>query len=461
MHTSAHPKRFVWRLGLLCFALQLVLSIWFYQARAGTMDNAFQIVLLTVEEDITIMAHRWPAVVVRAIPLLLVQVKAPLWAVMMSFSLSYLLLQFLFFVLLVRDFKAPRIALVQLAVLLLACSGGFYWCNSEQVQGFSALLLLWGLWEREGDWAFRHWFLLAFLLVAVLFYHPLMLFPFVFLGLWRSVYHLKLHLPDLLLTGIFAGLWFLKRRYIINSYDANKTKDFMSNVEQYWQQFWNIPAFEQFVGELFSKYHFILLGLLLVTVFLVQQRRWLALIFVYVYNLGYLAVVFFGGPGLAESFYAEINYYGLVLFLYFPLLKEAPTHFWKIPAFRWSLTAVFMLSLLRITLAAGPFQARYDWVKETVAEQKCGKTLIKSEDIPEEISLLEWGIPYEALLHSVGAPESKSLHVLIPDKLEKGNYQAGWFVTSLQTLPPGYLNNHYLRFPKGPYCWAGTGRLVE
>lgn len=460
MNTFAPSQRFVWRLGLFCFAIQLILSIWFYQARAATMDNAFQVVLLTAEEDITVMAHRWPAVVVRAIPLLLVQVEAPLWMVIMSFSLSYLLVQFLFFVLLARDLKAPRLALTQLAVLLLACSGGFYWCNSEQIQGLSALFLLWGLWQYAGPWAFRHWFFLLFLLVAVLFYHPLLLFPFIFLGLWRSVYHLKLYWKDLFLTAFFAGLWFLKRNYLINNYDANKTSNIAKNIEQYWSHFWDIPSLQQFGSELFSKYHFIVLGLVLVTWFLVQHRRWLALVFVYGYSLAYSAVIFFGGPDLAESFYAEINYYSLILFLYYPLFKESHFDFWQQPIRRWALAGLFVLSLLRITWSGGTFQARYDWVAQTVNAQSCGKTLIKREDIPEEVSLLEWGIPYESLLATAHAPESKSLHVATPQKLKDRNYSPEWFITDLQTLPPGYLSNAYLRFPKGPYCWYGTGEPV-
>ncbi|NNK89436.1 MAG: hypothetical protein HKO89_02410, partial [Saprospiraceae bacterium] len=98
---------FVVGLGLVIYLVLLVLSICYFKERIGTLDNAFQTFLLITENNITIMADRWPAVIIRIVPWILTTIGAPLIFIMIGFSISYILFQLTIFLLLAITLREP------------------------------------------------------------------------------------------------------------------------------------------------------------------------------------------------------------------------------------------------------------------------------------------------------------------------------------------------------------------
>ncbi len=428
--------------------------MFYWEERTLTFDNAFQIFLMICDHRIEIMADRWPAASARFLPMLAVKMGFSIKAIAIIFSLSYVLVQYCFFFLTAHILKQKRLGYLLLAVMLLATSEGFYWCNSEQIHGLSASILLLA---SLRSWENHHRKILSLALAClsffmVLFYHPLLLFPTFFLLVYNQLNVGFQDRKTLLFLVSFVAVWFCKRQWLPNWYDNGKSAQFKQSMDTWLTRFFEMPSVDYFMGEWWSKYHFLVLGFLVVSYLLIHRKEWLQLLFIYASCVIYLGVVLIGNPVPVNSFYVEINFYALVVFLFYPILlivkKELLETNWFVGLF----SALLFVSMLRILVFSAAFQERVKWVNNTLSHQACAKVLVNEKDIPKEVKMLTWSLPYESLLLSQQKGRITTLHWKNESFLNEGKYTADQWVTDFNSLDSQYIDNVYFDWPSGEYC---------
>jgi hypothetical protein len=446
-------EKFIWILGISIYLILFVLSIYYYQERIGTIDNAFQTFLLIGENKITVMANRWPAVIIRVIPYLLFKSGLSLSLIMISFSISYVLFHAIIFYIVFKTLRSPRLALLQLFVLLLVCSDGFYWCNSEQIQGLSVVLLFLAIFylpNKVHSWTQS---LLMFLTaIVILFYHPLLLVPILFVLAFNCI-NKKQILWDHVVIGVgFTGLWFLKSLLFPNWYDNMKSAEFANNFKLYIGNILDLPSLGVFSTELFSKYYLLLIGAILVSIHFIYQKKYIPLLFVSLSSIGYLLLVLIGSPDLKFSYYTEINFYPLVILLFYPLLVSIEAI--KIPKIyiRGIITGLLLISIIRIVSYSEVYHQRLSWIEHTIQHQNCNKLIFQDIQIPESIRMQTWSLPYESAILSSGNKYNRTMHPDIQKYKSEEGYTDITFVTSFKILDKGFFTSSYFEWPEGNYC---------
>ncbi|MBT8228867.1 MAG: hypothetical protein KJO50_01310 [Bacteroidia bacterium] len=448
---------FVVGLGLVIYLVLLVLSICYFTERIGTLDNAFQTFLLITENNITIMADRWPAVIIRIVPWILTTIGAPLIIIMIGFSISYILFQLTIFLLLAITLREPVLAVLQILVLLLACSDGFYWCNSEQIQGISIVILSFGF-LRQSDLKinFKNIILMVFLFFALLYYHPILVFPIGYLFCYSTIEKLK---PDLRMLGfalVFVIAWYIKNQFFSNWYDIMKSDEFADNLGLYVFNFWTLESISQFFGETWTKYHFIIPGGIVCIFVQLAQKKFLSAWYTLFIASLYFFIVIIATPTIEYSFYTESNFYILILFFYYPILKHLNDHTLNSSTFKITVTAILLISIGRIISYSGNYQKRLDWISSTMEENQCNKIIVTEDLLDHEIRFQIWSLPYESLILGHQKGMNKSIHPLVNSF--EDDYNENLFVTSFKTHEPGEINSAYFQFPEGPYCTLGEHR---
>lgn len=448
-------SKFILKLGIAVFTILLFMSIFYYNLRIGTLDNAFQTFLLITEKDITIMADRWPAVVVRLIPWVLTLLGSPLALIMLGFSISYILFQLSIFLILAIILKRPGLALLQILVLLLACSDGFYWCNSEQIQGLSVVILGFAIIGQKGmKLNLRNTTLLLFLFFALLYYHPILIFPFLYLFCFSSIDDLRVHAKEMIVAILFLIAWYIKNQFFSNWYDVMKSEEFAINFDLYFTTFWTLESIPQFFEETLSKYHFIIVGAI-VSIFMQIRLKKLHTAFYTLFSAAiYFIIVMIGTPEIQYSFYTEINFYILILIFYFPILKNLSKQQRESILFKLIVLILLIVSIARIISFSDSYEKRLEWISTVLSQQQdCNKIVVLDSQLDPSFRLQTWSLPYESLIlgHKIGI--KKTLHPFV--KQYEDEYKEDIFVTSFKLLEPQDISSRYFDFPEGAYCNSG------
>jgi hypothetical protein len=186
--TTGNMKKedqFIFRLGFVGMVALLVLSIVFWRERTLFLDVAYQTVLMLRDDQVQVQVQRFGAAVVQALPLLGSRLLLPVEGVLLLYSVSFTLLYLFFFILTAFVFKDRLMSWAMLCLYLLMTVDGFYWCTSELQQGLGFMLVVWSFIRRFPaiDKAWHALFLFP-ALVAVVFYHPLLVLPWSFMAVF-------------------------------------------------------------------------------------------------------------------------------------------------------------------------------------------------------------------------------------------------------------------------------------
>lgn len=306
--------KYSWKWGLCIFSVLIFMSVIFYQERIGLLDNAFQLFLILHEGKITSMADRWPDVINRFLPFIGFKMGLSLKSLMVLFSISYPLIQFLLYTLTYLVEKQRIWSIMSICCLTFAVSDSFYWCASELIHGLSWLMLLMALFFRKDQLNMYAWIALISISVICLNLHPLLIFPFGFILLYHFIYMKQFSKNGLILLTVFMILWVGKSQFLGNWYDDYKSQEFIQNFAEYKFSLWNIPSHVSFISELPIKYYVLLILLVFNGIWMVYKHKYAALSFLIVSLALYILIVHIGNPEATNSFYREVAYIPITVF---------------------------------------------------------------------------------------------------------------------------------------------------
>lgn len=414
MKTNQPP--FVPVTGLFTYAGLLLLSILFYKERTAFLDISYHLFCLLRDGDYAIQNDRFVAAITQTFPLMGARLGWSLQHIAMAYSVGFALLYAGAFFLILKGLKNERMALAFMLFNVLMTTHTFYWMQSELPQGAVMFFIFMAMLDNalsDENPNETYGLLAGILLFVISFAHPLLLFAmvygFLFMGLshpakWRSI------VASALAFVFFYGV---KRVFFKTGYDTQA----MVEVQRFLQgrdlNFWQLKSVKNSWGYLFHDYYFLLIVLGVMTTFYVSRRRWVKLLLMYAFTMGYTALVNINYPNGAEQFYLENQYLLLAVFTGLPiaidLWPEVSLHRYTMPL----LMLIVLFGLARVYFQHHTYTTRLNWLRETMdntADLPKKKLVIPAASIPQDTLLMTWGSAYEFwLLSTLEQGESRSI----------------------------------------------------
>ena len=413
-------------IGLIAYLILLILAVVFYQERSLWGDLAFHLFYIVKDGNFAIQNGRFGAFMTQIVPLLATKAGLSLSSIALSYSLSFVFYYLLFFLLAFKVFDNPKAGICMLLLSTLMVTDTFYWIQSELPQGLALLMVFFALITKHialKDYRKIDLFLLPFILITIVYFHPLIFIPFLFICLF--IYFSAAPIANKkLLLGAFVFclvMLFLKQTILkLPSAYEDKALERLSNFYTLFPDFFTLDYNIIFLKLVLKKFYFLILLLALVTAWYVQQKNYFKLSLTWGFFLGYLIlinVVQTSMPFL--PFYLENLYLPLSLFVILPFVVDyLPSR----TAGQQVLLVggIVLVGLIRIAYHSGIYTERLNWEKELIAKTATlthQKLIVPQAQIPNRI-LMEtaWASPYEFwLLSSIQHPEKPRSIIVHPD----------------------------------------------
>lgn len=452
MSKSAIRDKAYFALGLITFLLLSLLAAYFYRERIAFLDAAYQLFMLIYKGDFAIQNRRFGAVATQVFPLIAVKLGLSLKAVMMTYSLSFILFPLSLFLILSKAFSNLKMALALVLFHLLMVTHTFYWVQSELLQACTITLFFWGVvWSKEAS---SLWLspLLGALIIVIVFIHPLAIIPFLFC--WCFTY---LHFPAKAkfshLIGLFVILVLLIKYTLVPmaAYDVTSFQQ-GKNLAQFYN-FFSFISTRRFFKYCVTDYYFFTLLFLWVNFFYYRKKEYLKLGLVSLFTLGHLILVNSAYPWGPPQFHMESFYRILSIFVIIPFLYDI------VPGTSWKKESTPLLVLLFIMLTRmshigfihKTYSNRLNWMETLLdrSQQWDSRTfMIKEEEVPLQWVINGWSSPFETLLlSSMENPDSaKSIFIYNKDvDINAKKEKRETFLTPFSDLPFATLPKDYFR----------------
>ncbi len=439
----------------------LAMSVAFYQERAFFMDAGFQLFNMINEECVQIYHYRFVTAIPQIIPYLLLKINAPLWVLAAAFSMSYILFFLLVYHLLVHYLKNIELGWVLIFLFTLISLDTFYHMQSEFYLGLAILLLSFGLVLHDptmkNKWLFP---VLIPLLLTVGFSHKLSLVFFLFLWLFFLLNKKELrHWRYTLFFFVFLVIAGVKSIYFTNWYEVAKQAEFKSNFEQYFPNFHTLPSNLVFLERCIYNYYMLPIMLAIITVFYFIKKKWFKMLIIWGFTVGFVLLYNISDTKALHRFYSEVTYLPLSIFVAVPFLFDVfPNLAKKIKWLPIVFCGVILLRLTAIAINHQVFDNNFTWIKNQLNKSEklnTNRFLIKSEKVPADTVLMEWGVPFSAMhLSALDNPKEAKTILIMSDfnwYMDKINGEDLFFSPFHKVFKNEKLNNRYYDLRKGKY----------
>ena len=383
---------------------------------------SFHLFYLLKDNDYCIQNYRIGAVFTQSFPLIGAWLGLSLKSIAILYSTSFIVLYALTFFCILVGFKNVKLAIIYLFFCILITTHTFFWAQSELPQGVAYLFIYVGLLfklniDQVPSSKFKIVGLIG-LLIVVVFTHPLLIFPFVFLHVFfyfNNILHRKLIITSFISYGLMLVL---KVLFFATPYDRSSMSG-LKNFKSHFPNYLDTISFKHFWQYLLNDYY-MLLGLFILTFsFLVYSKQWLNLGLMLIATFGYVTLVNVSYINGAEQFYLENQYLFLVLFISVPFVYLAQP-FVSNKRFIWSFSLLILVSFIaRINQLEPIYTTRLNWIREAtneMARQNLTKVVLADENLPLDSVYMTWGCNYESWL--VSTIEQNQTRVLIVESID-------------------------------------------
>lgn len=439
-------------IGSLTYIVLLILSLVFYKERTTFLDAAYHLFAILKDGDFAIQNFRFGAFFTQSFPLIASKLGLSLTSIMMLYSVSFVMLHFLIFLICVLVFRSYKFGLAIVLFSTFMITDTFYWIQSELIQGLAIIVLYFSVLffgQKTQNDSRNYWFfpVTVLLIITLAFLHPLLIFPFFFLLGFFYLNH-KIEKKQLITSGIaFLLLYFIKLLFFKVEYDSlamGAVKNFISLFPNYF----NLQSHINFLKYLITDYYLFPIGFLVILAYYIKERQLMKLGFVIVSSLFYLFIINVSFPNGADQFYLESFYLILSIFVIFPLVFDV------LPSYKsttWLFALCFILAIRvgHIGINHKQFTERLEWLHsfhEDTLSKENQKLIISNKYAPMDLLKLTWATPYEFWILST-SETGHSASILFdenPEKFrwfltERSKYLTRWGDFNYNSLPPKYF----------------------
>lgn len=383
------------------------------------LDVAYQSFYILWKGDFAFQAMRFGAAMTQVFPLVALKLGGSLAVVLKSYSLSFVLVQWLMFFICDRLLKAREIALVIFLFNIWLIAHDFFWVQNELIQGTSLCLVFWAfILKKQGKMGWVHALVAVGVILTLAFFHPLVAVSFVYIAFFLLLTPSStLEIKKSVIVSIVAFALALAFKFFLApaGYDA-QTMERLSfgRAKQFFQHAGQSPALQMLLERL--PYEFLLLpaGLLLVIGFYLHRRSFLKAGFVFFSTVGYTLVVLVSYQESRDWFHVESQFLPLSIFLVYPIVSDVLPGFCnsKKQAI-YSLVVLLVIICFRLVVILDTsrfYTARIAYIAELLEKTKSQpgtKFMINDAWIDKNRLLQTWGLGYETLYYSaLQSPDS-------------------------------------------------------
>ena len=378
-------------------------AILFSNERVIFLDNALHIYNSILNNEIGIMAGRWPISIVR-VPLFIgIHFNLPLTTLILLYSLSHATLV-IAIGLIIKSATNQENLFLFLFTYLLVIGHTFFWCVSEIIPAILLTCLLLG--------SKRTWLLLAFaLIVVIIFSHPQAILALTFLFSYEWI--IKNQKESLILLMFSPLCYLLKSKIFTNWYDTMKMGVLKDGLKENPFQFIEYDSLRSFL-EMESVWMISFLCFVLVMVYLLFNKSWKESFLYVSFCIGTLYLFIMSNPNHISSFYAESNMYLISFFSGIVIIDKI-----KQPStLNMILISILAISVIRVLYLSDLYSNRLLYVTNLTNKLTHKKNIIQKNQVDEELLQLEWGLPFETLIISSKNKQSLSKTLVALDKKE-------------------------------------------
>lgn len=398
-------------LGVLTYVTLLVMATLFYKERVVMCDAAFQFFSILKNDGFAIQINRFGAALTQIFPLLASKMHLPLYAVALSYSLSFVLYYFSIFLIVLLGFKNEKIALVILLFNTLLVRHSFFWIQCEFVQGAVFTLLYLAILEHnlnKEKIATWFWVVSPFFIITIIYFYPSLLFILVFGILFYALLHpSKIILLGILMTS-YLFLLAIKLKFFNNFYD-HASMEGLKYLKSEFPNYLSLKSFKDFYRFLINDYYFVAIIWIINLVYLIFWKKYLHAILMSFFLLGVCFIINVNYATGVDQFYIESQYLILVVFVAFPFAYFLAPNLKLKPWLRAFMMVSIFISLLRIVVTSEVYKDRLACARK-IAEESPTKRIMVLSDAQRHILKYTWGISFEVwLLSTLEHPKTRSV----------------------------------------------------
>lgn len=404
-------------LGYAFFAAFFVITWVYYKERMIPFDGAFQCFKLIDAQWFNIEAGRFGVIVTQILPLLALKVGATLENILRIYSISFVAVQFIIFLVLYYKLKDYRAVLALLLALCLAYRYQFYYSVSEIHQTIAPLVLVFALLNaplvssssNKDRWTFASLFVVVCLWLSNI--HILSLVLLTFIVVYAVLNRKELLSIPYFWVSLVGGYSFYAYKILTveeGSYQASK----MISVDKIKTTITNladIPAFLFFKEEFFRSYYILVFAALLLAAIYIYKKNWLPFVYVLLSCIGFLILIIsynivHDSPIVYQNYYAC---FGLLIAV--PLVIELVKLF-KVKVVFAVVALLLLFSTIKIIKCSLMYEMRMEYfarIEQNVKDLPERKFMIHSSNIDWNMIWTEWDMGFETLMHSaIASPDS-------------------------------------------------------
>lgn len=357
-------------LGHLSFFMLLLGAVYFYKERILFADSAFQFFKIVNFEKINIEAARYGAILPEFPLLLAMKLGFGLKMLLIIYSVSFIGLYYLVFLLCLKAFKNVPAALSIVLILILCISESFFHAVTETHQSLVFSILLFAILQHSFRYSLVRFLLAAAVILLAFFTHPVALYTLVFVIGYSAIDKNQLrkvspYLLLLLVVGIAAAKVMLTDQ---NSYEGK----FFSELLKSPANIFKLPEAHStrfLLSRVFGLYLWVFVFELMLIIFLIAKKEYLKLLWQLGILGSFLLITLLTYNVGDSDMMMERAFMPLALFVTVPFLKELLEDNQQFRHLKLLLLAVVIVfSMNRIYGQGNAFRERIRFNQELLAK---------------------------------------------------------------------------------------------
>lgn len=417
-------KKPTFLIGGFTFLALMFLSVLYFKERTVFIDIAYHLFYILKDDAIAIQNSRFGAFITQIFPLMGSKAGLSLEGVAVIYSMSFIIIPFLGFIILLFGLKNQRVALAYLVYILLMLTHTFYWTQSELPQAMFYFFLLIGLWDNyirkeKTKTTMWFWVISIVLTITVCITHPLTVFPFTFWILFMLLKRAKQKKEIIAIGSVYLLVYLSKNMVFKSDYDGGAMNGVM-NFFYLFPDYFTIQSTKNLVRYFIYDYYIAVVLFLGVAVYYLRSKNYLLLLLTSFYFIGYALLVNVSYPGGGVQFYLENFYLLLSFFIVLPLVFDVLPVLNNKNVSLGIILIICIVGVLRINNAHSIYTERLDWNRdflEKTNEFSHKKLIVPENKVPVDTLLMTWGSSYEFwLLSTLETGISRSIIIVENDE---------------------------------------------
>lgn len=277
-------KEIVFGVGIITYALLLLLAAVYYKERTVMLDSSYHLFHIVHHRSLAIQGNRFGAALTQVYPLLAVKMNLPLKIIAIAYSLSFPFFSLLAFLFCLLRLKNTRVALAIMLFNVLMVTHTFYWPHPELPAGvaFTLLYFVWADRVLRHEAKQRFLFMVAPLwIITIVFFHPLLIFVFFFLNAYFLLVYKKSINRGMVVFMILSSAGYLLvlmlKAVLLRSSYENGAMGGLKNIFLLFPHYLNLTSNKNLVKYGLKGYYFLPVLWTGLVVFYIRTGEWLRL----------------------------------------------------------------------------------------------------------------------------------------------------------------------------------------